>query len=228
MLGTSDLSYAWNFHTVADSCKLSDLHFELLARMKFSYGTPHTKCTTTKCIRTILDWQYSLFHFPEVCPENRPLCWAKGAKPHQCFLFFSFFLRQHSLLVISSLAWRGENIQCSFIYLLLYILGNFHHVNITFLKKEREKGRERQNIVASSHAPDMSYNKCQAWNPTTSDCLPMNRRSRESPEERKGNQYRVIEKYESNKRKMLNREVLNELLCRFQHKDSPTLPTDIF
>ena len=56
--GLSDLSYAWNFRTVADRCGFSDLLCTLHVHYIFVWKPPRTKCTKITCIRNILDLQY--------------------------------------------------------------------------------------------------------------------------------------------------------------------------
>ena len=56
--GLSDLSYAWNFRTVAERCGLSDLLCTFRMYFIFVRKPPRTKHTKITCIRSILDLQY--------------------------------------------------------------------------------------------------------------------------------------------------------------------------
>ena len=58
--GLSNLSYAWNFRTVAGRCRFSDLHFNFRMHFIFVRKQPRTKYTKITCIRNILDLQYLL------------------------------------------------------------------------------------------------------------------------------------------------------------------------
>ena len=57
--GLSDLSYAWNFRTVADRCGYSDLLCTFHMHSIFVRKPLRTKYTKITCIRNILDLQYS-------------------------------------------------------------------------------------------------------------------------------------------------------------------------
>ena len=58
--GLSNLSYAWNFRTVAGRCKFSDLLFNFCMHFIFVRKPPRTKYTKITYIQNILDLQYSL------------------------------------------------------------------------------------------------------------------------------------------------------------------------
>ena len=56
--GLSNLSYAWNFRTVAERYRFSDLLFTFRMHFIFVRKPPRTKYTKITCIRNILDLQY--------------------------------------------------------------------------------------------------------------------------------------------------------------------------
>ena len=67
--GLSDLSYAWNFHIVADRCGFSDLLCTFRMHFIFVRKPARTKYTKITCLRNILDlqytpkrWRYSICH----------------------------------------------------------------------------------------------------------------------------------------------------------------------
>ena len=55
--GLSDLSYTWNFRTVADRCGFSDLRCTFRMHFIFVQKPPRTKYTKITCLRNILDLQ---------------------------------------------------------------------------------------------------------------------------------------------------------------------------
>ena len=59
--GLSDLSYTWNFRTVADRCWFSGMLCTLRMHFIFVRKAPCTKYTKITCIRNILDLQYLIF-----------------------------------------------------------------------------------------------------------------------------------------------------------------------
>ena len=67
--GLFDLSYAWNFRTVADRCGFSDLLCTFRMHFIFVRKPPRTKYTKITCLRNILDLQY-LFLFAIVFGNN--------------------------------------------------------------------------------------------------------------------------------------------------------------
>ena len=56
--GLSDLSYAWNFRTVADRCRFSGMLCTFRMHFIFVRKAARTKYTKITCIRNILDLQY--------------------------------------------------------------------------------------------------------------------------------------------------------------------------
>ena len=76
MLGTSDLSYAWNFCTAADRCRFSDLLWNFSTHFMF-VRKPPTKYMEIKCIRNILDLQYfNLWQIVSKCGKLTTACWS--------------------------------------------------------------------------------------------------------------------------------------------------------
>ena len=56
--GLSDLSYAWNFRSVADRCRFSGMLCTFRIHFIFVRKAARTKYTKITCIRNILDLQY--------------------------------------------------------------------------------------------------------------------------------------------------------------------------
>ena len=82
--GLPELSYAWNFRTVADRCKFSDLPCTFRMHFTFVRKPPRTNYRKITCIRNILNLQY----LDEILHQS----WVKNghsnekiAEKHPCF-----------------------------------------------------------------------------------------------------------------------------------------------